>query len=85
MVKYLKNWDTLVSLKKNLSETLKMAILLSLDECKTAKCVVINFNPDQKLYSAASDLGLHCLLRFVCLNTWGKYGTFDQYITLHAG
>ena len=29
--------------------------------------------PDEMLHSAASHLGLHCLLRPVCLNTIGNY------------
>ena len=32
-------------------------------------------DPDQMLYSAASDLGLHCLQRPVCPNTKGYYGS----------
>ena len=31
-------------------------------------------DPDETLHSAASHLGLHCLLRPVCPNTYGKYG-----------
>ena len=34
-----------------------------------------NVDPDQTPRSAASDLGLHCLLRHVCPNTKGNYGT----------
>ena len=30
-------------------------------------------DPDQLPHSVASDLGLHCLLRLVCPNTWEKY------------
>ena len=30
-------------------------------------------DPDEMPHSAASHLGLHCLLRPVCLNTYGKY------------
>ena len=30
---------------------------------------------DQTPHSAASDLGLHYLLRPICLNTKGKYGS----------
>ena len=29
--------------------------------------------PDQMSHSMASDLGLHCLLKTVCLNTHGEY------------
>ena len=32
-------------------------------------------DPDEKLGSAASHLGLHCLLRCVCSNTYSKYCT----------
>ena len=32
-------------------------------------------DPDQMLHSFASDLGLHCLMRPICLNTLGKYGS----------
>ena len=35
-------------------------------------------DPDQMPHSAASDLGLHCLLRHVCLNTLGSI----QYLLL---
>ena len=31
-------------------------------------------DPDETPRSAASHLGLHCLLRPVCPNTYGKYG-----------
>ena len=31
-------------------------------------------------HSAASDLGLHCFLRLVCLNTYGKYSMFSQVV-----
>ena len=31
-------------------------------------------DPDQMLHSAASDLGLHCLLRYVCPNIDCCYG-----------
>ena len=33
-------------------------------------------DPDETPRSAASHLGLYCLLRPVCPNTYGKYGTF---------
>ena len=32
-------------------------------------------DPDEMPHSAASHLGLNCLLRPVCPNTYGKYGT----------
>ena len=31
-------------------------------------------DPDQASRTAASDLDLYCLLRYVCSNTWIKYG-----------
>ena len=34
--------------------------------------------PDETSRSAASHLGLHCLLRPVCPNTYGRYGIFLQ-------
>ena len=33
-------------------------------------------DPDQIPHSVVSDLGLHCLLRPVCWNTWCYYGIF---------
>ena len=36
---------------------------------KTAGSVANSLNPDQMQNSAMSDLGLHCLIRPVCLNT----------------
>ena len=39
---------------------------------KTGGYVANSVDPDQMLHSAASDLGLHCLLKHVCLNTPGK-------------
>ena len=32
-------------------------------------CKANNVNPDQVLHSAVSDVDLHCLLSFVCLNS----------------
>ena len=37
------------------------------------KTVANSVDPDQTPQSAASEMGLHCLLRPVCPNTWGKY------------
>ena len=42
---------------------------------KITGCVANSVDPDETLHSAASHPGLHCLLRPVCLNTYGKYGT----------
>ena len=33
-----------------------------------------SIDPDETHHSAALHLGLHCLLRPVCPNTYGKYG-----------
>ena len=38
------------------------SILLPVNVCKTAGCVANSEDPDQTPHSAASDLGLHCLL-----------------------
>ena len=40
---------------------------------KTAELVANSVDPDQILHSAASDQGLHCLLRTVCTNTSQKH------------
>ena len=39
-------------------------------------------DPDETPHSAASHLGLNCLLRPVCPNIYGKYGTCTLYDTL---
>ena len=41
---------------------------------KIAGCVANSVDPDETPRSAASHLGLYCLLRPVCPNTYGKYG-----------
>ena len=48
--------------------------LLPVNVCKIAEWVANCVDPDQTPRSAASDLGLHCLLRYVCPNTFSKYG-----------
>ena len=40
----------------------------------TAGWVANSVDPDQMLHSTASDLGLQCLLRPICLNIMGIYG-----------
>ena len=35
-------------------------------------------DPDKKPHSTVSHLSLHCLLRHVCLNTYGNYGTLGK-------
>ena len=37
-----------------------------------------NVDPNEMPHPAASHLGLHCLLRPVCPNTYGKYGRQDR-------
>ena len=41
---------------------------------KIAWCMANSVDPVEMLYSATSHVGLHCFLRPVCLNTYGKYG-----------
>ena len=43
---------------------------------KIAGWVANSVDPDETPCSAASHLGLYCLLRPVCLNTYGKYGSY---------
>ena len=56
---------------------------------KIAEWVANSVDPDETPRSAASHLGLYCLLRPVCLNIYGKYGrnTFwlkeVPYLVLH--
>ena len=42
-----------------------------------------SLDPDQMPHSAASDLGLHCLLKPVCPNTWDYYGTPSFWTSLN--
>ena len=43
-------------------------------------------DPDQMLQNAASDLGLHCLLRPVCPNMKGYYGISNrELLSLEMG
>ena len=44
---------------------------------KIAGWVANSVDPDETPRSAASHLGLYCLLRSVCPNTYGKYGSRD--------
>ena len=39
-----------------------------------ALCMANSVDPDQKLHSLASDLGLHSFQRPICPITWGDYG-----------
>ena len=43
---------------------------------KIAGWVANSVDPDEMPHSAASHLGLNCLLRPVCLNTYGKYSNY---------
>ena len=48
---------------------------------KNAGCVANSVDPDETPHDAASHLGLHCLLRSVCPNTYGKYDSYTQIKT----
>ena len=48
------------------------------DAFKTAGWVTNSANHDQMLHSATSDLGLCCLLKPVCPNTYGYYGNWSN-------
>ena len=37
-----------------------------------------SLDPNYMPHSVASDLGLHCLLKSLCPNTWGKYDILDH-------
>ena len=51
---------------------------------KSAGQVANSTDPDQMLHSAASDLGLHCLLRLACLNNYvGWLGEVKVSCILH--
>ena len=56
----------------------KKTILLPVSACKIAEWVTNCVDHDQTPFSAASDKGLHCLLRSVYLHTYSKYGNFYQ-------
>ena len=56
-----------------------MSILLLL-VCKNCWIVANSVDPGQMPHFVASDLGLHCLLRPLCLNTYGRYGIFSETI-----
>ena len=43
------------------------------------RMVANSADPDQTPQNAASDLGLHCLLRPVCPNTWDHDGSPSQW------
>ena len=47
---------------------------------KIAGWVANSVDPDETPHSAASHLGRNCLLRPVCPNTYGKYGSVGEFI-----
>ena len=49
---------------------------------KIAGWVANSVDPDETPRSAASHLGLNCLLRPVCPNTYGKYGNLDLEVSI---
>ena len=55
------------------SEIWKSAIYYLLLCLKIAGWVANSVDPGKTLHSAVSHLGLHCLLRSVCPNTYGNY------------
>ena len=55
-----------------LSENLNKSILLPIDMSKGTGWVANSVDPDQTLHSAASDQGLHSLLKSVRSNVKGK-------------
>ena len=46
---------------------------------KAAKWVAIDEDPDNMSHSVAYDLGLHCLLRLVCPNTWDNLNSLTYF------
>ena len=48
---------------------------------KIAGLVANSVDPDETPHSAASHLGLYCLLRHVCPNIYGKYGKTGYWTT----
>ena len=52
---------------------------------KTPVWMLNSVNLDQTPYdSAVSDLNLHCLLRPICPNTWGRYGKYLLFNLYHS-
>ena len=56
-------------------------ILQPVDVCKNAVWMANSVDPDQMPHTVASDQGLHCLLRLVCPNSWGKYSKNKNEVT----
>ena len=78
-LKIWKIWDTVFIRNSHIHYSiayifLQQIYLLSMNVCKIAGWVANSVDPDQTPRSAASDLGLHCLLRSVFPNTQSKYG-----------
>ena len=72
---YTQNIRTSTSLL-NTANKIHKTMLLPVNVSKSAGCVTNSGDPDQTPRSAASDQGLHCLLRPVFPNTYSKYGNF---------
>ena len=53
--------------------TRAVSTLITSSECAYSFWLTNSEDPYQKPQNAGSDLGLPSVLRFVCLNTWGKY------------
>ena len=66
---FIRNIRTPLLLAILFRQSVKISILLPVDVYKTAGWVASSVDPDQMPQNAASDLGLHCLLRPVCPNT----------------
>ena len=54
----------------------KKVHFLPVEVSKIVGWVAHSVDPDQTPHSAASDLGLHCLLRLICPNTKDHYKGF---------
>ena len=72
-------WDTIFTLNihnlYSLPYTFLQKVNFTAYECiEIAGWVTNKVHPDQTPRSAASDMGLHCLLRPVCPITYSKYG-----------
>ena len=55
-------------------QTSKLLTMLACKIClNTTRCVANNVNPDHLIHSVESDMGLHCLLTYVCPNIFQTY------------
>ena len=75
-----KYWDTSTPYN-SCSKIWKSTIYYPMLCLKIAKWVANSVDPDEMPCSAASHLGLHCLLRPVCPNTYCKYDTTVSCVT----